>query len=485
MSCGFIENKKIHSMNNSVVNQLFATEYKTVHLYTAYLGRVSVNVGLTTNPNNVLMECKVGKSDVIVREIDAEASRVDYNTMPSLRSLASKLPANVNIDENKEAYYKIQLMELQKATYDGNHSAIAQHKKAIEKFGRLEPTIINRLNSRYSNIGFNKDQLRALYVKCGVVDVHFNTCLMLQFLQEKLNRTSINNGQLILSICNVRNLDNAYFTGEYMVYGNGKDYFYPLMGIDVCAHELSHGIVASTANLVYESESGALNESFSDCFATAFEHWLYKIFNTDEDLENDLQGDADFLIGENLGVTMKYLRDMKNPENANQPKTYKGRFWANTRNTSSQNDYGGVHINSGVGNHCYYLLSQKINTENSLVIFYNCLLKLNSRSNYKHFSNALYEMAPEKFKSVVDECLRLVNLSPNRVSLPQPKPDPEPKPESSGSKSYPNEHIPTYGQCCAHCLSRQNTRKRQIDNSPLFIKSARTKRNNFDLSYKD
>jgi hypothetical protein len=473
MSCGFSQNKKIHSMNNVVMNTVFATSYKTIHLYTAYMGRVSVNIGVSTDPNTVLMECKVGLSNITVREIDAETSRVDPNTMPSLRSLSYKPPAIVNIAENKETFYQIQLMELQKATQAGNQNSIIQHKKALEKFCILEPVLSIQLKNRYANNIFDNEQLRALYVKCGVVDVHFNTCLMLQFLQEKLNRTSVNNGNILLSICNVKSLDNAFFTGEYMVYGNGKDYFYPLMGMDVCAHELTHGLVSSTAGLIYESESGALNESFADCIATAFEHWLYQIFNTDKDLENDLQGEADWLIGENLGITMKYLRDLRNPESMKQPKIYRGKFWANTRDTSQQGDNGGVHINSGVGNHCFYLLSQKINIENALMIFYNCLLKLNSRSNYRQYSNTMYEMAPEKFKFAVRECLKLVNLDPVIVSQP---PTPQPIPSNPKDVPFPNVHIPTYGQCCAHCLSRQNPKKRAIDNSPLFIKSIRSKR---------
>lgn len=483
MSCGFGIQKKRNHIHNDVTNSAYATSYKTVQLYTAYLGRVSVRVGVSSDPNNVLMECKGdgSASDIIIREIDAEVARVDPNTMPQLRSLASKPPAIINITENKETFFQIQKMELQRAIQEGNQQGITQHKKTLDKFSLLEPELTYKLENKYSNVKFNGDQLRALYVKNSVVDVHFNTTLYLQFLQEKLNRPSINNSKLLLSICNVRDLDNAFFTGEYMVYGNGKDAFYPLSGIDVGGHELGHGLVQSTAGLEYQAESGALNESFADVLGTAFEFWLYKIFNEDEDKENDLQGEADWLIGEDIGATMKYLRSMSKPESAQQPSKYKGNFWVDTRDTSDRNDYGGVHSNSGVGNHCFYLLSQKVGIDIALPLFYNCLVKLNRRSDYSQFSSTLLSGTPEQLKDAVKECLVAVNLHVGG-SESQQSDQQQPDQQNPGYVPYPNSHIPTYQNCCVHCLSLQQKRRIRTDTQPNVLRRSKRKRNDYVFS---
>ncbi len=481
MSCGFSQNNTRNAIHNDVSGVAFATGYKTVQLYTAYLGRVSVRVGVSPDPNVVLMECKGSGSgsDIIIREIDAEVARVDPNTMPQLRMLSSKQPAVVNIADNKETFFQIKTMELQRANQEGNQQSITQHKKTLDKFRRIEPDLSYQLERKYSNIKFNGDQLRALYVKNSVVDVHFNTTLYLQFLQEKLNRPSINNSKLLLSICNVRDLDNAFFTGEYMVYGNGKEAFYPLTSIDVGGHELGHGLVQSTAGLEYQSESGALNESFADVLGTAFEFWLYKIFNTDEDKENDLQGESDWLIGEDIGKTMKYLRSMSNPESAKQPSKYKGLHWVDTRDTSDKNDYGGVHSNSGVGNHCFYIVSQKLGIETALSLFYNCLIKLNRRSDYTQFSSVLLSVTPDNMKDSVNECLLAVNLQVGASVPSQPDmPDiPDPSQEhQQGQVPYPNRHIPPTQKCCPHCLCLQQKRRIGDELHPRVLRRSKRRR---------
>ncbi|MBB6369033.1 M4 family metallopeptidase [Chryseobacterium shigense] len=144
-----------------------------------------------------------------------------------------------------------------------------------------------------------------------------------------------------------------------MVYGSGlyqgqSGYFGPIVGIDVAGHEYSHLMVSRTANLTYEAESGALNESFADIFGTAIE--FYSNVNPNWTIAEGIP---------NAGLGATYFRNMANPNaganqiGGQQPDTYQGTNWASTAPPYTQtNDHGGVHKNSGVGNYWFYLLSQ-------------------------------------------------------------------------------------------------------------------------------
>ena len=96
-------------------------------------------------------------------------------------------------------------------------------------------------------------------------------------------------------------LDNAYWNGKAMFYGNGATSFKPLAGaIDVAGHEMTHGVVQSTANLEYQGESGAINESIADIFGS-------------------MMDPADWLIGEDVVKPGAFpggaLRSLQDPHN--------------------------------------------------------------------------------------------------------------------------------------------------------------------------
>jgi thermolysin len=137
---------------------------------------------------------------------------------------------------------------------------------------------------------------------------------------------------------------NAAYLGDgIMYYGDGlppnvtyfgQRYNYMSGGLDVVAHELTHGVTDYSSALIYRNESGALNEAFSDIMGTAVEFFQ--------------QPDkADYLLGEDV-VTPGGIRSMQNPTAYGDPDHYSIRY------TGSQ-DNGGVHINSGIANHAFYL----------------------------------------------------------------------------------------------------------------------------------
>lgn len=104
---------------------------------------------------------------------------------------------------------------------------------------------------------------------------------------------------------------------------------------DIMGHEFTHGVTQASAGLDYQDESGALNESFSDIFGEMVESWS--------------EGNCDYLVGADRGA----IRSFINPNSYGQPDTYKGTDWY-----TGSFDHGGVHTNSGVQNHWFYLLSE-------------------------------------------------------------------------------------------------------------------------------
>jgi hypothetical protein len=141
-----------------------------------------------------------------------------------------------------------------------------------------------------------------------------------------------------------------------MTYGDGgtsgSTTYTPLTALDVCGHEITHGVTERTSGLIYSKESGAMNEGFSDIFGTAIEFYA--------------KGAAgNWQIGENIGAA---FRSMSNPNQFNQPDTYGGTYWVNTTSCSpnNNNDQCGVHTNSGVLNFWFYLLSQGGNGTNDI-----------------------------------------------------------------------------------------------------------------------
>lgn len=141
---------------------------------------------------------------------------------------------------------------------------------------------------------------------------------------------------------------NAYWNGSVMTYGDGSDtYFDILTSIDVAGHEIGHAVCSNTADLAYQKESGAMNEGFSDIWGACIEYYAAPSKST-------------WLIGEDIERRSGHaaLRSMSDPQSEGQPDTYGGTYWVNANCTPTDaNDYCGVHTNSGVLNHWFYVLA--------------------------------------------------------------------------------------------------------------------------------
>lgn len=175
-------------------------------------------------------------------------------------------------------------------------------------------------------------------------DAHWGAEQTYKYLSASFNRNSINNNGFALNsyVHYGNNYVNAFWNGQYMTYGDGNANVSPLTALDVAGHEIAHGLTTFTANLIYQRESGALNESFSDIFGTAIEFFS--------------RPNGTWTIGEDMNFI---IRSMSNPKQYGDPDTYDGANWLNQVGCvpSNQNDNCGVHINSGVQNHWFYLIS--------------------------------------------------------------------------------------------------------------------------------
>ncbi|HEX7984148.1 MAG TPA: M4 family metallopeptidase [Duganella sp.] len=210
------------------------------------------------------------------------------------------------------------------------------------------------------------------------------------FLFEVLKRNSIDDkgARLDSTVHYQKKFNNAFWNGQQMVYGDGDGkLFLGFTGaLDVIAHELTHGMTqnAVPGGLVYDDQSGALNESISDVFGSMVKQWKLK----------QSSAQADWLIGAGImGPTVgKALRSMADPGNKeltwsgdDQPKTMAGYI-----------EDGDVHTNSGIPNHAFYVacMALKGNSwDKAGPIWYKSLALLTSNATFADMANATMQSA--------------------------------------------------------------------------------------------
>ncbi|AJD32022.1 M4 family metallopeptidase [Clostridium sporogenes] len=176
------------------------------------------------------------------------------------------------------------------------------------------------------------------------VDGYVNLSKTYDYYKNKFNRNSIDNkGMNVEGFIHAgKNFNNAFWRDDLgsMFFGDGDGrVFSPLSkSLDIVGHELSHGVTSKESKLKYENESGALNESFSDIMGVAIDGKNFEI--GEECYTPNIPGDT--------------MRDMKDPSRGDQPAHMKDfKYLPN----DEDNDWGGVHTNSGIINHAAYLIA--------------------------------------------------------------------------------------------------------------------------------
>lgn len=264
-------------------------------------------------------------SQQLIQTADKEGSATTVYS--GKRSINTTLSNGVYTLQEKSRGNGIVTLNLQKTT---NYSAAINFTDA---------------DNNWNNINAAKDQYAA--------DAHWGAEKTYDFYLQNFKRNSIdNNGFALKSYVHYsKNYFNAFWDGNVMTYGDGSsiDDNKPLTSLDVCGHEITHGLVSFTADLNYSKEPGALNEGFCDIFGTAIE-WFARPTK------------KDWLIGNDFHT----LRSLSNPNQFYQPDTYKGIYWY-----TGTSDNGGVHINSGVINFWFYLLTNGGNGRNDKAFQYS------------------------------------------------------------------------------------------------------------------
>lgn len=193
-----------------------------------------------------------------------------------------------------------------------------------------------------------------------------------------------------------KDYDNAFWNGHQMVYGDGQLFGRFTQALDVIGHEMTHGVIQFEANFIYQDQPGALNESFSDVFGS-----LVK-----QHARNQKAKDADWLIGEELltaSVKGRALRSLKNPGTAyNDPILGKDPQPAHMKDyVSTDDDNGGVHINSGIPNKAFYETAIRLGGyawEKAGLIWYVALKdKLRPKTDFQKAAAAIALVAKELF----------------------------------------------------------------------------------------
>lgn len=223
---------------------------------------------------------------------------------------------------------------------------------------------------------------------------------------EVFNRDSIDGAGLRLdSTVHFRTgYDNAFWNGQQMVYGDGDEdlpaaqrlFNRFTIAVDIIGHELAHGVTQHTANLIYQGQSGALNESMSDVFGSLVKQRLL----------GHTAAEADWIIGEGLftaNVNGVGIRNMQAPGTAyDDPVVGKDPQPGHMRDyVQTQADNGGVHINSGIPNRAFYVTAFNLGGfawEKAGLIWYVTLQsKLSESANFATAAAKTYEAARDLY----------------------------------------------------------------------------------------
>jgi Zn-dependent metalloprotease len=214
--------------------------------------------------------------------------------------------------------------------FDCGHTEDPAHARIVRNEGEADPTGDPAVDEAYDGLGATHRMFWEVYERDSIDDEGMPL------------KGYVHYGE---------NYDNAFWDGQEMIFGDGDGELFNrfTISVDVIGHELTHGVTEDEAQLVYFRQPGALNESVSDVFGS-----LVKQYQLGQNAE-----DADWLIGAGLiaDAPDQALRSMKAPGTAydhpklgkdQQPSTMSGYV-------HTLFDNGGVHINSGIPNHAFYL----------------------------------------------------------------------------------------------------------------------------------
>ncbi len=329
------------------------------------------NIHLDTNSAN--MDVRRLSSIATIHTSKLRQADLNMLSVSSSSLVVFNTGALKGLDEKNVLAYKVNVLgedpAVNEDVYIDAHSGnvLASLTHILDAKNRLIYNVNNKRNLSSATVARTEGQ--AATGNVDVDEAYDYSGDTYDFYQRAYGRDSVDNAGLKLtSYTHYRvGYQNAYWSGSYMVYGDG------FTVDDVAAHELTHGVTQYTANLVYSYQSGALNESMSD------------IFGETVDQINGAGTDTDavkWLMGEDI-PSIGAIRSMANPPAYGDPdKVSSSYYYCGT------SDNGGVHTNSGVPNKLYYLM-----TEGGAFNGYNVTALGLTKAAAIHYQNLSYYLA--------------------------------------------------------------------------------------------
>ena len=255
----------------------------------------------------------------------------------------------------------------------GTSYYMEDHSRALGTFDNRNSAKINSMMGFITSYGstyrfVDADNLWNAAAQKAGVDAHYGAGKVYDYFLNVHGRNGIDgaggprtvgsiNGSTALISSNVhfgKSFNNAFWTDSknQMFYGDGDGtQFTSLVTLDICGHEMQHGITSRTAGLVYSNESGALNESWSDVFGT-----MVELYAEGQETPSTWWIGEDAYTPATAGDAMRYMDTPHRAGNYgytsnDDPDHYSERY-------TGTGDSGGVHINSGIPNHVFYLLAK-------------------------------------------------------------------------------------------------------------------------------
>jgi Zn-dependent metalloprotease len=317
---------------------------------------------------------------------------------------------DLNIFQYGQTYY---MFNMSKSMYDPQQSQIPYDiRGGIVVLDAKNQGISQNMQlffaSSYSNEQWNPNHVSLAYWGSILYD----------YYKEVHNRNSIDDkGITTYFTANVGNkFDNAFWNGYGCFFGNGdsihrKDW---AGGLDMVGHEYGHGVVQYTANLIYENQSGALNETFADWSGTMAEFYLE-------------EGYGDWMIGEDITmIPGKCIRDIEDP-GSNRGSIQQPSEMSEYKEFDISQDNGGVHYNCGITNRAFYLISQTIGRREMEKVMYRVLTKyLTQGSKFIDFRLAVIQATSDLYPLNVSGVRGLFDYLKIYDGNPTKPPDPEP-----------------------------------------------------------
>jgi hypothetical protein len=279
-----------------------------------------------------------------------------------------------------------------------------------------------------------------------VNEVYDGLGIVYDFFSTVFGRNSIDNAgsQLIGTVHYQDNLNNAFYDGKQVLFGDGDGVVFNSFARSrmIIAHELTHWLTASTAGLVYRDQSGALNESMSDVFACIIEH---------HHLER-MADEGTWVIGDRLrpvGSRAAALRSLKAPGTAFNHDPVFGKDpqpWHMNDYNPTTSDAGGVHTNSGIPNHAFYLAATSIGGSSwdpAGRIWYSALTdsKISPNCTFVQFANLTVEHAASYgnrvCQAMIDAWVKVGVLAAGTPQPPLPPDTDAPVPPAPDDKTPP------------------------------------------------